>query len=217
MARRDSFHHIGLLPVTAMNDVKKRPILVEDESPQEFYASLIGKKPRAVKSSETTPPSKNRRHYSSTLPIVVASEESSPPVSNAEFNQTYKRAISDPPQLSSLSLDPSNKGFKLLTSMGWKEDEGGLGKRRQGNLTPVKTQIKNDKRGVGRGRKKEERVTHHPHEKISVKVQETKAQRKRRRKAEREKEQRREKRVRMLLRTDVSDEYEKLYMGLHAG
>ena len=199
-----------------MNNAKKRPILVEDESPQEFYASLIGKKPRAVKTSETAPPSKNQRQHSSTLP-VVASEEPCAPISNAEFNKIYKRAISDPPQLSSLSLDPSNKGFKLLTSMGWREHEGGLGKRRQGTLTPVKTQIKNDKRGLGKGRKKEERVTHHPHEKASVEVQETKAQRKRRRKAEREREQRREKRVRMLLRTDVSDEYEQLYMGLHGG
>jgi hypothetical protein len=204
------------LPVSAMNNAKPRPILVEDESPQEFYASLIGNKPRAVNTSKTAPSSKNQSQYSSTLP-VVASEEASVSVADAEFNIIYKRAISDPPQLSSLSLGPSNKGFKLLTSMGWKEHEGGLGKRRQGNLTPVKTQIENDKRGLGRGRKMEERVTHHPHEKASVRVRETKTQRKRRRKAETEKEQRSEKRVRMLLRTDVSDEYEQLYMGLHGG
>lgn len=201
--------------VLAMNDAKQRPTLVEDESAQEFYASLIGKRPRAAKTSAST---NHGRRNQSLPPVVVASEETSKPtLTNAEFNNIYQRALSDPPRLSSLSLDESNKGFKLLHKMGWNEADGGLGKKRQGSLTPVKTRIKHDKRGLGRGKKTEERVTHHPHQQASVEVKETKAQRKRRRKAEREKEQDREKRVRMLLRTDVSDEYEQLYMGLHGG
>jgi len=202
-----------------MSDAQQRPNVVEDISSHEFYANLIGKKPLAVKSNSSTftTTDKNRRRFTPSLP-VVASDESAAPTSTDEFSKTYQRALSDPPKYSSLSLDQSNKGFKLLSQMGWNEQDGGLGKRRQGNLTPIKTRIKNDKRGLGRGKKQPERVTHHPHQRAQeVEAKETKAQRKRRRKAEREQDQHCQKRARMLLRTDISDEYEQLYMSLHGG
>jgi hypothetical protein len=134
------------------------------------------------------------------------------------FIRTYRRAVSDPPKLSALSLDQSNKGFKLLAQLGWNEDEGGLGKQRQGTLAPVKTCLKNDRYGIGAGRKKVSRITHRPHQPaqaFTAKV--SKGRRRQLRIAEREQEQRRGKRARMLLRTDVNDEYEKLYLSLHGG
>jgi hypothetical protein len=52
--------------------------------------------------------------------------------------------------LSLLALTSSNcRGFKLLTKMGWKEEEGGLGKRRQGPLIPVRPHGNHKQRGLG--------------------------------------------------------------------
>jgi hypothetical protein len=193
------------------------PFVIEDESPHEFYANLLGIKPKPTPSS----PGDNRRPTIRTqpsLPIVPPEEAPQKESRYDAFNRTYRRAVSDPPKLSALSLDQSNKGFKLLSRLGWNEDEGGLGKQRQGTLTPFKTCLKNDRYGIGAGKKKVARVTHRPHQPAqAVTPKLSKAQRRRRRKAEREQEQRRDKRARMLLRTDVSDEYEKLYMNLHCG
>lgn len=195
----------------------QRPVVVEDESPHEFYASLLGKKPKALK----PPPVILSRQ--SVPPVVPPEEPVTEPSKNnphkmeAAFTRTYQRALSDPPKLTSLSLDESNKGYKMLRSLGWHESQGGLGKRRQGTLTPVKTRIKNDKHGVGVN-KTEARVTHKPHRPASEAPKATtKAQRRRQRKEAHVKEQQRAKRARMLLRTDVSDDYEQLYMGLHRG
>ena len=204
-----------------MDANRRQPVVVEEETPHEFYSSLIGSKSRALTSRNNAMADKNRRHSTfsqqqSSLP-VVQSDEIGPPVTDAAFNKAYRRVLEDPPKLSSLSLDQSNRGFRILSQMGWKEEDGGLGKRRQGTLVPIKTRLKNDKRGLGVGKKKEERVTHQPHQRASVEEKETKAQRRRRKKAEREEEQHRQKRARMLLRTDVTDEYEKLYMSLHGG
>jgi hypothetical protein len=203
-----------------MDDTSPRPTVIEDESPHEFYANLLGNKRKPF--IESGAPGNNRRptipRAQQSLPIVPPEEASQRQNMDTAFNRTYRRAISDPPKLSALSLDQSNKGFRLLTRLGWSEDEGGLGKRRQGTLAPVKTCLKNDRHGIGAGKKKEARVTHRPHQPAeAAPAKETKAQRKRQRKAEREKEQQRENRARMLLRTDVSDEYEKLYMSLHGG
>ena len=48
----------------------------------------------------------------------------------------------------------------MLKQMGWRESEGGLGKERQGNLTPVKIFLKRDKKGIGSGERLMAKVTH---------------------------------------------------------
>ena len=206
-------------PLVIMDDSSPRPTIIEDEPPHELYANLLGNKRKPF--AESVAPGNNLRptiRAQQSLPIVPREEASQRQTMDAAFNRTYRRAISDPPKLSALSLDQSNKGFQLLTRLGWSEDEGGLGKRRQGTLAPVKTCLKNDRNGIGAGKKKKARVTHRPHQPTeAAPAKETKAQRKRRRKVEREKEQHREKRTWMLLSTDMSDEYEKLYMSLHGG
>lgn len=206
----------------AMDNTQQQPHVVQEESSHEFYANLIGIKQPALSKRRAIPKRTNRRpsihsQQRESLP-VVASDETTIPPDNIRSNP-YHRALKDPPKLSSLSLDKTNKGYAMLSKMGWNEHEGGLGKRRQGNLTPIKTFLKNDKRGLGRVTKREKRVTHYPHTQQEEKQEkkETKAQRKRRRKAERERDDRRQKKARMLLRTDVSDEYEQLYMSLHDG
>ncbi|KAL5761323.1 hypothetical protein ACOSP7_019839 [Xanthoceras sorbifolium] len=49
---------------------------------------------------------------------------------------------------SSTAIDSSNIGFKLLKKHGWKEGTG-LGACEQGRLEPIRTCLKNNKRGLG--------------------------------------------------------------------
>ncbi|KAK2635150.1 hypothetical protein Ddye_029942 [Dipteronia dyeriana] len=49
---------------------------------------------------------------------------------------------------SSTAIDSSNIGFKLLKKHGWKEGTG-LGICEQGRLEPIRTCLKNNKRGLG--------------------------------------------------------------------
>ncbi|XP_068334191.1 uncharacterized protein [Pyrus communis] len=49
---------------------------------------------------------------------------------------------------SSTAINSSNIGFQLLKKHGWKEGTG-LGISEQGRLEPVKTYLKNNKRGLG--------------------------------------------------------------------
>ncbi|ETV91230.1 hypothetical protein H310_14095 [Aphanomyces invadans] len=46
-------------------------------------------------------------------------------------------------------IPPSNKGYKMLTSMGWKAGEG-LGAEKQGRKAPVPTCFKRDRAGLGK-------------------------------------------------------------------
>lgn len=46
------------------------------------------------------------------------------------------------------AIDSSNIGFRLLKKHGWKEGTG-LGASQQGRLEPIKTYLKNNKRGLG--------------------------------------------------------------------
>lgn len=79
------------------------------------------------------------------------------------FCSIYRKRLAEPLPSSStsqISLDKSNKGFRLLEKMGWKEIQGGLGSRRQGILEPIQTTLKNDKRGIGSVKKLPSKVTH---------------------------------------------------------
>lgn len=59
-------------------------------------------------------------------------------------------------------LPETNRGYRLLMSMGWKED-GGLGPTGSGRVAPVATVFKTDRAGVGaQPTAKLARVTHFP-------------------------------------------------------
>jgi hypothetical protein len=92
--------------------------------------------------------------------------------------------------------------------------DGGLGKRRQGSMLPISTVFKEDKLGLGAGKRKIARITHkctNKEETIVKDRKETKAERKRRRHLEQEEANRQDKKIRMMLRTDVSAEDEALF------
>ncbi|CAI9097065.1 OLC1v1033365C2 [Oldenlandia corymbosa var. corymbosa] len=55
---------------------------------------------------------------------------------------------SEPSSSSSVPIDSSNIGFKLLKKHGWKEGTG-LGVAEQGRLEPVEAHMKTNKRGLG--------------------------------------------------------------------
>lgn len=183
--------------------------VVEDIPSHEIYASLLG-----INRKSMQPKASLERN--DTEAAVVIERDDLEQVPKTAFGQTY--AKSQQIQNSSLLLDPSNKGFKLLLKMGWREEDGGLGKHRQGTLLPIKTVLKKGKHGLGASNRKEERITHKSMN-MEVVVHERK-----RTKAERKKSQRLEqaqsgqemRRIRMMLRTDISDEHERLYEQLNS-
>jgi hypothetical protein len=194
---------------------QQQPILVEDIPSHEIYTSLLGIKRRSPSPAVVAVPSASWNN-ATTAPIVEMEHDRQKIIPTTAFGQTY--AKSQETQLTSLFLDRSNKGFEILTKIGWREQEGGLGKKRQGSLLPIKTVLKGEgKKGIGAGKQKTARITHRFQKKETVQddQKETKAQRNRRRHLERGEASRQDKRIRMMLRTDVSDEYEQLYTKLH--
>ena len=241
---------------SGQDDFPSRAAIIEDEPASDFFASVVGVKPRKRRRILPQPRAKfesanqnNNQSETSTasLPIVDAEKEEikanccSDKKSDAlksEMAHTLHRAFANPPaNQTSLSLDKSNKGYTMLSAMGWSEESGGLGRSRQGEMLPVKTTLKMDKRGLGssstkRGKRSaqgsaEARITHKHHDIEAAAGRnhtpqaeagpsgETKAERKKRKKQEAEKASRNDRRVRMMLRSDIPPEYEDLYMQLH--
>ena len=139
-------------------------------------------------------------------------------IKTSDFSRAYQRALASNTTRSCLKLDHSNKGFRLLSQLGWKENEGGLGRRRQGNLEPIKTMLQRNKMGLGAaaavGSKMKARITHlpkppktmhRPNQHVGKKFRER----------EQASSSCRDKEIRFMLRTDVSEEYVELYRSLH--
>jgi hypothetical protein len=205
------YHQASIMSVQANDDAQQPPppppTIVEDIPSHEIYASLLGIKRKPTLPTVTINSSTNSS-------IVVETDSILPP--STAFGRAFAKSQEIP--LSNLLLTNSNKGFQLLQKMGWKERDGGLGRNRQGSLLPVKTvRLKDNRKGVGAQQQKcKARITHYPAPSVSTpKAQESKGQRKRRLRAERERDSRDAKKIRMILRTDVADEYEQLYTSLH--
>ena len=238
------------------DDFPSRAAIIEDEPASDFYASVVGVKPRKRRRILPQPKprmesaNQNNNHLetsTASLPVVDAEKEEinangcstgdkKSYAIKSEMGNSLHRAFANPPaNQTSLSLDKSNKGYAMLTSMGWSEESGGLGRSRQGEMLPVKTTLKMDKRGLGSSSRKrgkrsaqgsaEARITHKHHD-IEAAAGgnhtpqagpsgETKAERKKRKKKEAEKASRNDRRVRMMLRSDIPPEYEDLYVQLH--
>jgi len=226
-------------------------VVVEDEPPSDFYASLCGlsgsqrKRKRTLLATPTGPDRSESSGRSSSSAAVACmgtdrsvcippDEETGATASGgrSDMARALHKAFTDPPRLSSISLDKRNRGHAMLRRMGWSEDGGGLGKNRQGGMAPVKTELKLDRKGLGAsaGRKKTKARVTHKHEHIAAAggcavsavqgsdgtaCSESKSERKRRLKAEKERAARKDKRVRMMLSYDVPPEHEELYMKLH--
>jgi len=124
--------------------------MIEDEPAHEFYANLLGMNPskKCSPDSQSLPMSA----VDSANVIPPDSEKSgNPNNSTTAFGKAYRSALVEGKELSKLSLDGSNKGHQMLSKMGWKESEGGLGRKRQGTMVPVKTMLKIDKKRSGEG------------------------------------------------------------------
>ena len=239
-------------------DFRTRAAIVEDEPASDFYASVVGMKSRKrrrilpqskPKVESATPNNSLLGDTTASLPIVDAEKEEikanecsaggkkpNDAALKSEMGHALHRAFANPPtNQTSLSLDKSNKGYTMLSAMGWSEESGGLGRWRQGEMLPVKTTLKMNKRGLGsssakRGKRSspgiiEAKITH-KHQDIEAAAGrnhnpeagpsgETKAERKKRKKQEAEEASRDDRRVRMMLRSDIPPEYEDLYMQLH--
>jgi len=227
------------------HQVKAKVNKIEEEPAHELYANLVGlssasfasagrtaAKSQTCKYDEDNPIHSGQISYSNTsnigsniipdthMPERVAKppmESTSAPQS--QFGKFYQSALSNPAYLSKLSLDKSNRGFQLLTKMGWRENEGGLGRNRQGTLMPVKTCLKHDKKGIGSrsrsGKAIEAKVTHvlHRTNKNDVdKGQKNISRSEKRRIAILEKHQEdklESKRARMMINSDLPEEYYK--------
>ncbi|GAB9475593.1 G patch domain and ankyrin repeat-containing protein 1 [Globisporangium polare] len=84
--------------------------------------------------------------------------------SAAEHDQSTAHLLSTTkaPTLRKVWLPESNRGYRLLMNMGWKEDTG-LGPTGAGRIEPVATVLKNDRAGVDvQPAAKLARVTHFP-------------------------------------------------------
>ena len=109
-----------------------------------------------------------------------------------------------------LTLDKNNKGFQLLTKMGFCEEQGGLGKARQGTLTPIHPKYSVGGKGLGlvvRLPRPRPRSTKDNNNYDMLVKKETKGQRRKRMQEAAKKDQMRNKRARMLINSDLPDEY----------
>ncbi|OQR84565.1 hypothetical protein ACHHYP_13243 [Achlya hypogyna] len=108
-------------------------------------------------------------------------------------------------------IAPSNRGYKLLESMGWKAGEG-LGVEKQGRTEPVATCIKRDKAGLGAA-PLTFRVTHiEPPPKPIVQQPKKTPEEKRRQKLAKAKQAAKERSYAMdLYNDDIPDEYQALF------
>mmetsp|Transcript_13362 Transcript_13362/g.18381 ORF Transcript_13362/g.18381 Transcript_13362/m.18381 type:complete len:247 (-) Transcript_13362:133-873(-) len=205
------------------NNNNRDPHVIEEEPPHEFYASLFFGGKTTTTSMQTFAPihppssSSTSSTISSPSSSAIAIPPDIPPANShmkgkSVFSKVYHQALTNPPPpTSSLKLDKSNKGYKLLSQMGWKEQDGGLGKHRQGVIRPVQAAYKVDKRGLGIPPKQFKRKKDHPETNV---VPMSKAKRRQLEKERNAREKLKEKRIKMALRTDVSCDYEDLYLKL---
>lgn len=76
-----------------------------------------------------------------------------------EDNTDVDMGNAEPVEMASMdrALDASNKGYQLLLKMGWKENTG-LGKNGTGKIEPIRIELKDDSKGMGRKELDEEYV-----------------------------------------------------------
>ena len=206
------------------NDQNLPSCVIEDEPPHEFYANLTGTAAKSYSRRATQSLIKEGSVESIKAAAATSTGATVIPVEDHSYRHEasqqsiYRKFLSQPKEQSKLSLDVSNKGFRMLARMGWKESEGGLGRSRQGMLEPVKAKsvqslgfkessdddgAEGARRNIDNGDKS---TTHAPGGK-SVGMQETKVQRRQRIKQEAEKERLRNKRARLLIYSDNPEEY----------
>lgn len=155
---------------------QQKPAMIEEEPAHELYARLCGVLPasksslrsldRRYQTPEYVPPSITATAMNITgeaedgddgniyvtthafqKAMLFASIVHGP--EDGVKKKKRKHQAASAPNTSQLVIDTSNRGYRLLSRMGFKEEEGGLGKWRQGRLEPILPKVKLDRRGVG--------------------------------------------------------------------
>ena len=209
--------------------------LVEDEPSHEIYANLIGHKPLKVSlptrnALETQIVDRSQLYSSAIIPIDDDCDNQNINCAK-EFYSIYRKRLAESEAKtkatgevtveprnraahSKICLDRSNKGYRMLARMGWKENEGGLGKARQGILEPInamKHSRMTDQTRIRRTRNRKD-TTRAGSSITNARMQETKAERRKRIKQETHMEKAREKRARLLISSDLPLEYQLAYL-----
>lgn len=201
-------------------------IIIEEEPAHEIYARICGVQIQSSSSTIRTIDSlsSSYNHLKSSndgiedgsTSAIIDAEKSVNYELISEFGQAFAYASKEVPssQTTQFQLNKSNKGFQLLTKMGYREEDGGLGKLRQGRIRPIQAKRKIDNRGVGvpGGRVK-----------VSCSTKSTNALHQESKKSKRvnkstskiEQSNRQKERIaRNLLRTDISIEHEEIFLTL---
>lgn len=205
------------------------PTIVEEEPSHEIYSSLFEGTASQLSSKQAASPTLLLQNESNLatisddhqLPKNVILPDNSTSNKNPLL-KVYNNNVVIPPtdgpmatRSANLSIDSSNKGYQMLSKMGWNEKDGGLGRRRQGRMNPVTSVLKKDKAGLGSPPPSmKKNTTVHKQLKMNKKSMETKAMRRRRKKEEIEKQKKKEKQVRIMLRSDIPDNMEDLFLKL---
>lgn len=199
------------------------PNIIEEIPSHELYASIVG----ISASASSTSTSVRRVHpplLANLIPTTTRTTTTRDIQSSTPLTAVYQKATMSGTKMSCLKLDTSNKGFQLLQQLGWQEQDGGLGRYRQGSLEPIKT-IRlncNNKKGLCPAIITEARITHvtppsqtnNSTSTFQERKKETKGQRKRQRHLNHENEGRIDKEIRFLLQTNETEEYEQLYRSI---
>ena len=192
-----------------------KPTEIEEEPAHEFYANLTGTNSFYASNKSGNLPLPHSSSPSTTHIIPPSCDEEKVITKKRPnpLTKVYRTSFANPPTLSSISIDSKNKGFRMLQNLGWRETDGGLGRKRQGSLTPIKTQLKRNKRGLGaRGSCSKARVTHFPvsvASKADEAIRKASAQsNKRAKRIEIEKKILREKQLASSIRSNLPPEYD---------
>lgn len=198
--------------------------VVEDETAAEFYTSLLSSVGSSAPSKDGAPKTSDKVDFSGRIDesdrTVVPSAPSvdvirDPPLLSSSSSSSWSSSWSSAgPRSSRLSLPRSNIGYRMLERMGWREEEGGLGKDRGGGMEPVKTVVKRDMKGVGGGPRKKSKVTHTFRFSEGCDGGEEGTERDptmRELKVKLAEEKRREREIALMLNTDLSERDEELY------
>ena len=209
------------------------PHQIEEEPAHEFYARICAIHPKSIQSATWIPlisSSENQQNKSSSLEVSVTShnvvpadddvcDDSMLKAKNPTGNNlgTFAQALhfasmkSNNKGSSKFKLNKSNKGFQILTKMGYRESEGGLGKYRQGRMIPIKIKPKLDCHGLGVDLKNTKSGNRQISEnKVTKKVKVTTSHVSQQFSHDRQKERM----ARHLLRMDIDVQYEDMYLKL---
>ena len=190
------------------------PIIIEDEPSHEIYSSLFEGTTSQLSSFQKNQNNVDTNRHNDENQFcnnIIVPDNT--PIHTKDYQTNMEVSSSSTKTRQGISMDCSNKGYQMLLKMGWNETNGGLGKRRQGRINPItRSIVKKDKAGLGSFPSTNQTTTIVQKQKQSC--METKARKRRRQKEELQHKKKKEKQIRIMLRSDIPDTMEHLYLNL---